>query len=275
MSTTQTELTQFLDVAILAAKAGASELEHWRKKFKVKEKAKADLVTDADHASQKAVKGILIGRFPGHLFLGEEEAFGKKIADLRTAADAPPVWVVDPLDGTVNYVHDVPTYCVSIGLWHRGQAVVGVIFDPRMNELFTTAKGHGAFLNGERIRVSPAATIADALISTGFPANYEAQLRNLDAWKKVSFHSQALRRSGSSALNLAYVAAGRFDGYWAYDNYPWDVLAGVALIQEAGGTVTACDGSPFDPFRMDICATNGGIQSELLGVLRETTEKAS
>ena len=257
----------FLTVAIEAAKRGGTELERWRGKFKTTEKARADLVTDGDHASQAAVKETLMKAFPDHAFLGEEEAFGKSLAEIRPTGDAP-VWVVDPLDGTSNYVHDVPCYCVSIGLWMGGKAVVGVILDPRQNELFSSAVGVGAFLNGEPMRVSSITTVRDSLISTGFPADYDAQLRNLQAWKKVSFHSQALRRTGSTALNLAYVACGRFDGYWAYDNWPWDVLGGVALIEAAGGRCACADGSPFDPFRQDICATNGHTQDELLGILK-------
>ena len=262
-----TQLPAYLDAAVAAARAGAAGLEPWRGRFNVREKARADLVTDADNASQAAIKEYLLARFPDTLFVGEEECVGKPIEATRPPPDGPPAWVVDPLDGTANYVHDVPAYCVSIGLWHRGRAVVGVILDPRMNELFTAAAGHGAFLNGEPIRVSATETLRDSLISTGFPANYQAQLRNLEAWRKVSFHSQALRRTGSTALNLAYVAAGRFDGYWAYDNYAWDVAAGVALVREAGGTVSAADGGAFDPFRMDVAATNGRIQAELVRVL--------
>ena len=177
------DMQVYLKGAIEAAKLGASTLESWRKRFQVKEKSRADLVTDADHASQKAVKEHLLKLFPTHQFVGEEECVGKSIESTRPAADAPPTWVVDPLDGTCNYVHDVPAYCVSIGLWHRGEAIVGVILDPRQNELFTAAKGLGAHLNGEKIHVSATATLRDSLISTGFPANYDAQLRNLEAWK--------------------------------------------------------------------------------------------
>src|SRR5262249_24894221 len=158
--------------------------------------------------------------------------------ETRPPADSPPVWVVDPLDGTSNYVHDVPAYCVSVGLWAGGLPVAGVIHDPRLNEVFTAASGLGAFLNGKPIRVSAMPALRDGMIATGFPANYQKQLRNLDAWGKVSVHAQSLRRTGSTALNMAYVAAGRFDGYWAYDNYAWDVMAGAVLIREAGGTLT-------------------------------------
>jgi myo-inositol-1(or 4)-monophosphatase len=263
------QLAAFLSAAIEAARRGAVELEGWRTKFSVREKFRADLVTDADNASQEVVKDTLLSAFPDHLFLGEEESVGKTPEDTRPPADAPPVWVVDPLDGTANYVHDVPAYCVSIGLWAGGKPVVGVILDPRMNELFTAASGQGASLNGKPIRVSAVAELRDGLISTGFPASYEKQIRNLDAWARMSVHAQALRRTGSTALNMAYIAAGRFDGYWAYDNYPWDVMAGAVLIAEAGGTVTTIDGLPYDPFRPDILAGNGKFQNEMLAVLNE------
>jgi len=260
-------LASFLSVAVAAAQRGAAELESWRTKFSVREKFRADLVTDADHASQRVVKETLLEAFPDHLFLGEEESVGKTPEETRPSVDSAPIWVVDPLDGTSNYVHDVPAYCVSIGLWADRKPVVGVILDPRLNELFTAATGLGAFLNGKPIRVSSVSQLQDGMISTGFPANYQKQLRNLDAWAKVTAHAQSLRRTGSTALNMAYIAAGRFDGYWAYDNYPWDVMAGAVLITEAGGSLSAIDGQSYDPFRPDIVATNGIIQSELLKVL--------
>lgn len=261
------DLDQWLSVAIDAARLGAAQLEEWRPKFKVREKGRADLVTDADTASQQVIKERLLGAFPDHIFVGEEEMVGKTHDETRPAIDAPPCWVVDPLDGTVNYVHDIPMYCVAIGLWYQGEAVVGVTYDPRMDEMFTASIGQGAFLNGERIRVSDAAALEDALISTGFPADLKKQQRNLSAWDKVTHHCQALRRTGSTALNLAYIAAGRFDGYWAYDNYAWDVLSGVCLVREAGGTVESITGGPHDPFANDILATNGRFQKELAKVL--------
>jgi myo-inositol-1(or 4)-monophosphatase len=267
MTFSQPTLSAFLTVAVEAARRGAAELERWRAKFSVKEKSRADLVTDADHASQKVVMDTLLAAFPDHHFLGEEDSVGKSLEETRPPADAPPVWVVDPLDGTANYVHDVPAYCVSIGLWAAGKPVVGVIHDPRLNEVFTAALGLGAFLNGKPIRVSPVASLRDGMISTGFPADHGKALRNYESWGKVMAHAQALRRTGSTALNLAYVAAGRFDGYWAHDNYAWDVLAGAVLVTEAGGAITTADGKPFDPFRPDLLATNGRFHAELLGVL--------
>jgi myo-inositol-1(or 4)-monophosphatase len=266
MTLSQTTLATFLSAAVEAARRGAAELERWRAKFSVKEKSRADLVTDADHASQKVVKDALFAAFPDHHFLGEEDAVGKEVEDTRPTGDAP-VWVVDPLDGTSNYVHDVPAYCVSIGLWAGGKPIVGVIHDPRMNEVFTAASGLGAFLNGKAIHVSSVTALRDGMISTGFPADYQKQLRNNIAWGKVMAQAQSLRRTGSTALNLAYVAAGRFDGYWAYDNYAWDVMAGAIIVTEAGGTLTSAEGKPFDPFRPDLIATNGRFHHELLGVL--------
>ena len=262
-----TRLPDYLAAAVDAARKGAAILESWRARFSVREKARADLVTEADQASQDAVKACLLDRFPDHLFLGEEDSVGKTLEATRPAAGPQPVWVVDPLDGTANYVHDVPAYCVSIGLWAEGRPVVGVILDPRQNELFTATAGGGAFLNGTRMRVSPTPALRDGLISTGFPAAYQKQIRNLRVWARVSEHAQALRRNGSTALSLAYVAAGRFDGYWAFDNWAWDVAAGALLVTEAGGTITASDGSPFDPFRPDSLATNGHLHPELLALV--------
>ena len=263
------QLPELLAAAVEAAHRGAELLESWRAKFSVREKSRADLVTDADQASQDTIKECLLGRFPGHQFLGEEESVGRSAEDTRPAPGAPPTWVVDPLDGTANYVHDVPAYCVSIGLWAGGRPAVGVILDPRLNEVFTAAAGRGAFLNGKPIRVSAVPAVRDAMLSTGFPADYEKQRRNLDAWRAIAAHAQSLRRTGSTALNMAYVAAGRFDGYWAYDNWAWDVMAGAVLIAEAGGTLSAIDGGPYDPFRPDVVATNGRVHAELLRVLSE------
>ena len=267
MSFDPTQLPDFLDAAIEAARRGAAVLESWRARFSVREKGRADLVTEADQASQDTIKADLLGRFPDHLFLGEEESAGKTIEATRPAPGAPPTWVVDPLDGTSNYVHDVPAYCVSIGLFADGKPVLGVILDPRQNELFAAAIGYGATLNGAPMRVSSVATVRDAMIATGFPSNYQKQKRNLDVWAKVSAEAQSLRRNGSTALSLAYVAAGRFDGYWAFDNWAWDVTAGVVLVAEAGGTVAGVDGASFDPFRPDSLVTNGRIHDELRALI--------
>lgn len=272
MSHDTAKLDAYLQAAIAAARAGAAELERWRGRFSIREKSRADLVTEADEASQQVIKECLLSRFPDHVFIGEEDAVGKSPAEVRPAADAPPTWIVDPLDGTANYAHDVPVYCVSIGLWHAGEALVGVIFDPRHNELFSAARGQGAFLNNQPIRISGITRIEEAMLSTGFPADYHKQLRNLKAWEKLTGVAQSLRRNGSTALSLAYVAAGRFDGYWAFDNYPWDVVAGAVLVTEAGGTLATTDGQPFDPFRPDLVAGTPPVQQQIVELLKRRME---
>lgn len=263
MSLDAEELRACLESAVEAARRGAAVLESWRARFSVREKARADLVTEADQASQDLIKAHLLGRFPEHRFLGEEESVGQSLESTRPAAGAPPTWIVDPLDGTANYVHDLPAYCVSIALWDGGKPVVGVIYDPRQDEIFTAATGLGAQLNGQPMRVSSIPTVRNAMLSTGFASNYERAKRNLEVWGRILEHAQSIRRTGSTALSLAYLAAGRFDGYWSFDNWAWDVAAGAVLVAEAGGTITAIDGSPFDPFRPDSIVSNSLIHAEL------------
>src|SRR6266480_1893875 len=241
-------LTECLEAAREAARRGAVVLEEWRAKFQVREKARFDLVTDADLGSQRAIRAYLQQRFPGHGFVGEEEGASHS----RPAPDAPPTWVVDPLDGTTNYVHDCPMYCVSIGLQVAGEMVVGVVLDPSRPELFAAAKGRGAWLGERRLGVSRAASLGEALLSTGFPPDLRGQERTLEWWRYFSLHTRSLRRTGSTALNLAYVAASRFDGYWAFDNHAWDVAGGMVLVREAGGVVSNVDGSEYDPFTPDM-----------------------
>jgi myo-inositol-1(or 4)-monophosphatase len=261
---TTDELTEYREAAAEAARRAAAVLEDWRRRFSVREKARFDLVTDADLASQQTIRAYLLGRFPGHDFLGEEGAGPRP----RPGPDAPPTWVVDPIDGTTNYVHDCPWYCVSIGLQVAGELVVGVVLDPSRPELFEAARGQGAWLNGRRLETSRAGRLEEALLSTGFPADLRGQERTLDWWRYFSLRTRSLRRTGSTALNLAYVAAGRFDGYWAFDNHAWDVAGGVVLVREAGGVVTNVDGSPFDPYTPDGLASNGPLHPVLLEALR-------
>src|SRR5262249_15741091 len=249
------DLTAYRDAACEAARRVAAVLEDWRSRFQVREKGRFDLVTDADLASQAAIRTYLQGRFPGHAFLGEEDPS----PSARPGPDAPPTWIVDPLDGTTNYVHDCPLYCVSIGLQVEGELVVGVVLDPARNELFVAAKGQGAWLGDRRLQTSQAASLDETLLATGFPPDMPGPERTLEWWRSFSLRSRSLRRTGSTALNLAYVAAGRFDGSWAFDNHAWDVAAGVVLVREAGGVVTNVDGSPFDPYTPDGLASNGPL----------------
>lgn len=259
-------LPEYLEAAIEAARRAAVVQDSWRHRFVIREKAPADLVTEADLATQQEVFAYLGGRFPEHILLGEEQLPGDESTPSETPSETP-TWIVDPIDGTVNYAHDCPSYCVSIGLWLAGDLRVGVIFDHRADEMFAAADGLGATLNGSPIQVSSVPSLREALISTGFPADVEAQLRNLRWWETFASRAQALRRTGSTALNMAYVACGRFDGYWSFDNKVWDVAGGVVLIREAGGRVARVNGSPLDPFLPDIVASNGHIQDEFLACL--------
>jgi myo-inositol-1(or 4)-monophosphatase len=256
------ELMRYLDAAKNAALRAADVLEHWREKFQVKEKGRFDLVTDADVASQRAIHSFLTAQFPDHAFLGEEEGAGKA----KPGPDAPPTWIVDPIDGTTNYVHDCPFYCISIGLQIAGDLVVGVIYEPVRKEMFAAAKGHGAWLGARRLHVSATPSIEQALLATGFPPDLRGNERSLDWWRHFSFRAQSLRRTGSTALNMAYVAAGRFDGYYAFDNHVWDVAGGTVLIREAGGVVTNADGSAYDPYTADALAANPALHKALVEI---------
>lgn len=257
-------LLTYLEAGREAARRGAARLEEWRSKFSVREKGRSDLVTEADEASQQAIRAFLQERFPTHGFLGEED----KASQIRPGADAPPTWIVDPLDGTTNYVHDCPLYCVSIGLQVAGEMVVGVVLDPARDELFSAATDAGAWLNDRPLQTSRVATLEEALLATGFPPDMRGQERMLDWWRFFSLRAQSLRRTGSTALNLAYVAAGRFDGYWAFDNKVWDVAGGIVLVREAGGTLTNVEGNALDPFLPDTLASNGPLHAALLECFR-------
>jgi myo-inositol-1(or 4)-monophosphatase len=259
------DLTRYLDAAREAALRAAVVLETWRQKFQVKEKGRFDLVTEADLASQQAIQAYLGSCFPGHAFLGEEEGAGKA----RPGPDAPPTWIIDPIDGTTNYVHDCPLYCISIGLQIAGELVVGVVYDPSHKEMFAASKGQGAWLGSRSLRTSPTATLGKALLATGFPPDMHGHEDLFEWWRYFSFHAQALRRTGSTALNLAYVAAGRFDGYWAFDNHVWDVAGAVVLVREAGGVITNVDGTAYDPYTPDALASNGPLHETLAGIFRQ------
>ena len=256
-------LSDYLEAACEAARQAAAVLNEWRARFQVREKARFDLVTDADLASQRVIYEYLGGLFPNHAFLGEEDA-----AHRRPAPDGPPTWIVDPIDGTTNYVHDCPMYCISIGLQVAGELVVGVVLDPTRPELFKAAKGHGAWLDDHRIQTSAADRLDEALLATGFPPDIRGQERTLEWWRYFSLRARSLRRTGSTALNMAYVAAGRFDGYWAFDNHVWDVAGAAVLVLEAGGTLTNIDGAPYDPYTPDALASNGPLHPSLLAALR-------
>jgi myo-inositol-1(or 4)-monophosphatase len=259
------DLREYQDAAIEAARRAAVVLETWRTRFAVREKGRFDFVTDADVASQKTIHEYLLGRFPGHEFLGEEDAS----KHCRPGPEAAPTWIVDPIDGTTNYVHDCPFYCVSIGLQIAGELVVGVVYEPTRNEMFAGAKGLGATLNGRPLQTSKIDKLEQALVATGFAPDLRGKEWALDWWRHFSFRAQSLRRTGSTALNMAYIAAGRFDAYYAFDNHVWDVAGATVLIREAGGIVTNVDGAAYDPYTADAVASNGPLHAELLSVFAQ------
>ncbi len=251
---------EFLTAAEEAARTAGGILQDWAGRFTVSEKGPADLVTEADVASQEAIHEILHSRFPDHGFLGEEGLNSSPNAEYR--------WIIDPLDGTSNYVHRFPYYAVSIGLERRGQLVAGVILDPTRGELFSAAAGQGATLDGRPIRSSQFDQLSQAMVIASFPPGVRADSLPIKRFLTVLGHAQTIHRSGSAALNLAYIAAGRLDGFWSASLKPWDVAAGAVIVAEAGGRVTKMDGAPLEIAVPDLLCTNGtGIHEELSRLL--------
>ncbi len=250
-------------VAEQAARKAGSILLDMAGKVSIREKGRGDLVTSADLASQEAIRETLLTTFPSHSFLGEESP-----AASNPAAEAR--WIVDPLDGTSNYVHGLEFYAVSIGLEFRGELVVGVIFDPAGNRCFSAIAGGGAFVNGEPIRVSTASTLRESLLVTGFPPGMRGRTDLLRLFQEFCSECHSVRRLGSAALDLAYVACGRFDGFYAPNLHPWDAAGGVVIVREAGGRVTNLDGSPYRLETPDILASNGLIHTPMIQVIQPT-----
>ena len=231
--------SELLIVCEQAARAGAAELLAWRSRFQARQKAPRDLVTDADLASEKAIRRVIGEHFPDHGILGEEAPTPEQL-------ERPYCWVVDPLDGTTNYAHRCPCYCVSVALASGARLLAGVVFDPERDECFAAAAGGGARLNGAPMAVSRVATVVEALVAVSFPPQLSSESPDLRAFLNVAPLCQAVRRTGSAALNLAYVACGRFDAHWAHQINPWDSAAGVLLVKEAGGVATGSDGRPYE-----------------------------
>jgi len=248
---------RFLEVAEQAARAAGQVLLDWAEKFTVSEKGPSDLVTEADIAAQSAIHNIIHDRFPDHGLLGEE--------GLAYAGSSGYRWVIDPLDGTTNYVHRFPYFAVSIALEFEGKLVAGIVYDPTRNELFAAALGQGATLNGQPIRTSKFQTLKQAMIIASFPPGVTADSAPIRRFLTALPRAQTIHRSGSSALNLSYIAAGRLDGFWSTSLKPWDMAAGALLVTEAGGRITQLGGTPLDIEVQDLLATNGtGIHEELV-----------
>lgn len=233
-------MSEFLQACQEAARVGGAVLMEWRGKFNAREKGPADLVTEADFASQERIRELLLSRFPEHGFLGEED--GTDIAP----RDGRHRWIVDPLDGTVNYVHGVPNFAVSVALECEGRIIAGAIYDPSLDECFTAEAGGGAFLNGIPIRTSGTTQLTEALVVASFPAGIQEGHPEIERFVRALVATQSLRRTGSAALNLSYLAAGRFDAYWATTTKIWDIAAGFLILSEAGGSLATPEGGEVE-----------------------------
>jgi len=255
--------------SLIAVEAGGLLRDYYRKGVATEYKGDVDLVTEADRASEKLIVERLHVAFPDHGIYGEEGT--------RSHLDSEYRWYIDPLDGTTNFAHGFPVFCVSMGLERRrrpasadedGEIVAGVIYDPLRDELFTTEKGKGAYLNGAPIHVSHIGQLAESLVATGFPSRKRHDNPNIHFYQEFTLRSHGVRRAGSAALDLAYTACGRMDAYWEFNLNPWDTAAGALLVMEAGGTMSRFDGSAFRLDSKEILATNGLIQDEMAGLFR-------
>ena len=254
-----------LNFAIQTAReAGHLVAERFGRSIRITNKSELDLVTESDLASERLIIDRIRTYYPRHAILAEESGASEP-ADRERHSDWR--WIIDPLDGTTNYAHGYPCFCVSIGLEFKGRMEIGVIYDPLRDDLFATERGDGVTLNGHRVHVSATRSLNSALLCTGFP--YDVRERGEFARHFANFimNAQAVRRDGSAALDLAYVACGRFDGVWEEGLHPWDVAAAVLMIEEAGGRVTHYDGSAFDIYGVPILASNGLIHDQMMRVL--------
>jgi len=259
---------QHLEMAVRAARAaGDIQIKAFDKTRRIDYKGATNLVTEVDRACEEAIFTRLSTAFPSHDFLLEETQTSR--------SGSPHLWVVDPLDGTTNYTHRYPHFCCSIALVVEGRTVLGVVFDPVRDELFTALRLRGAFLNGRPIRTSDEDRLIRSLVATGFPDDIgRARDKNLRKFARLLHCVRSVRRSGSAALDLCYVAAGRLDGYWILKLAPWDTAAGIILVEEAGGCVTSLHGGPTHLHTKALVASNGRIQESLLALLSPKTRSA-
>jgi myo-inositol-1(or 4)-monophosphatase len=250
-----------LDFAIgVARDAGCLLRDRLGTRIDISLKGSIDLVTDMDLASESLIRQAIATHYPRHQVLAEEGGLSESASEYR--------WVVDPLDGTSNYAHSYPVFAVSIALEYRGEVVLGVVYDPMRDEMFTAERGGGAALNNKTIRVSPTRELMSSMLSTGFPYDIRtSEFTNLEHWANFALSAQALRRDGAASIDLCYVACGRFDGFWELNLSPWDTAAGALIVIEAGGRVTNFEGHPFSNYVPRIVASNGLIHDQMVGVL--------
>lgn len=250
-------------IRAVACEAGALLRERLHDRHIVEYKGEINLVTEADRLSETLIVERIHREFPGHDILAEESP--------ETANGSGFRWIIDPLDGTTNYAHGYPVFCVSIALEVKGVVQLGAVYNPMLEELFTAERGAGAFLNDRRLTVSRTERLSRALLATGFPYDIrEDRNNNINYFEVMALSAQAVRRAGSAALDLAYIAAGRFDGFWELKLAPWDTAAGWLLVEEAGGCVTDLRGDPYNLHSPNILASNGLIHAGMAGILAGT-----
>lgn len=253
-----------IDLAVnIAKEAGYFLKENIGKIHEIEQKdgLSTNLVTDVDKRSEALIIARIREYYPDHQILAEESGKEQTNSSYK--------WIIDPLDGTTNYAHRFPVYCVSIAIEHNGKVIAGVVYDPNLDELFTAERGGGAYLNGERLHVTNTSSLKRSLLATGFPYNlHENPFNCIGHFNNFLMEAQAIRRLGSAALDLAYVAAGRLDGFWEVNLNPWDMAAAALFVEEAGGKVSDFMGNPFSIYRPQVVASNGFIHEEMLRVLK-------
>lgn len=280
--TIYTEGMKILDFAIdIAKEAGKLILKGAEEGFEVKEKHKNDFVTNVDHQSEKLLIDLIKAEFPNHSILAEESHF-QDPEQAEELAESEYTWIIDPIDGTRNFTRGIPAYCVSIAVFQNqgyessknfeyisGEIIAGVVHAPALRETFSAAKNLGAKFNNKEIKVSAIKDLEHSIFATGFPPQHKE--RNLIYFNSMLQHTGALRRMGSAALDLAYLAAGRIDGFWEFGLHPWDIAAGALIVEEAGGSVTDTNGSELDLFGADIFASNGKIHQSSVDIFQKIT----
>lgn len=256
------EWEEFLKVAEEASRmAGEMLCRHIDSPREIVYKGAINLVTDFDRDSQEVIFSHLSSRFPDHDFLAEEDLCEQRGSEFR--------WIIDPIDGTTNYAHNFPIFCVSIALEWKSNVVCGVIYDPMRGEMFSAISGKGSVMNGHRIQISATGDLDKSLLATGFPYDIrESEVNNIDHFVNFATRAQAIRRCGSAALDLCYVACGRFDGFWELKLSPWDVAAGVLIVEESGGRVSDFQGETASIYGNDLLASNGLIHEQMIQILK-------
>jgi myo-inositol-1(or 4)-monophosphatase len=257
---------EYLQFAAELARAAGDVLKHYMSRDKqVELKGRANLVTIADKESEALIIQKIRERYPDHSILAEESGASGTGKQGR--------WIIDPLDGTTNFAHQYPFYCVSIGFEQRGTVLCGAVYDPHRDEMFTGSRGNGAYLNGQRLQVSDVEELSGGLLTTGFSYSFR---KNVDLvmghFRDFMLESQTVRRGGAAALDLCYVAMGRCDGFWEMDLHPWDTAAGLVILEEAGGRLSDFKGDAFSVYGREVVASNGGIHDEMVRVLRSSSQ---